>query len=305
MSEGPPRSEVTLVTGITGFIGSRVASRWLERGRPVRGLVRGEASIPDVETVRGDLLDHDSLRRAADGVGVVVHCAVDESEDPIRARRINEGGSRALAEAALAGGCRRFVHISTCGAYALEGLDLVDEETPLWPDERIDELVYGATKAMAERAVADVAAKGLGVVILRPPNVLGAHPRSWFCEALAVRVRNGEVGYAGDGGNTWPYVHIENLVDAIESAVERDVPPGRAYTVVDGHTTWRAFLETYGAWLGRPIPAREAGPIYDAFHGHFATDRVREELGYEPQRSYEDAMEETRRFLEHVGILGS
>lgn len=305
MSAGSAQSELTLVTGVTGFVGSRVAARWLERGRPVRGFVRDEVSIPGMETMRGDLLDHDSLRRATDGVDVVIHCAVDESDEPVRARRVNEGGTRALAETALAAGCRRFVHISTCGAYALEGLELVDEETPLWPEERIDELTYGATKAMAERALAEVAAKGLGVVILRPPNVLGAHQRSSFCEELALRVRKGEVGYAGDGGNTWPYVHVENLVDAIEAAVERDLPPGRTYTVVDGHTTWRAFLEIYGSWLEREIPVREAGPIYDSFRGRFATDRAREELGYEPQRSYEDAMEETRRFLEDQGIIAS
>jgi nucleoside-diphosphate-sugar epimerase len=296
-------AERVLITGVTGFIGSRVATRWLERAGEVRGLVRRAEAIAGVDAVVGDMLDDAALERAVAGVDVVIHCAVDEGDDPDRARRVNEGGTRALARAALAAGCRRFVHVSTCAVYALEGLDLVTEATPLWPEERADEYLYGATKAMAERALAEVAADGLGVVILRPPNVLGAHPRSVFAEELATRVRDGAIGYALDGSNTWPFVHVENFVDAIEAAVDRPVAPGRAYTVVDGHTTWRAFLETYADWFGVEVGQREPRSAYDHFRGRFATDRVRTELGYVPRRSLGDAMDEMRRFLEERGVV--
>ena len=294
-----------LITGVTGFIGSRVAARWVARVGEVRGLVRRAVAIPGVDAVVGDMLDEASLERAVAGADVVVHCAVDEGDDPDRARQVNEGGTRALARAALAAGCRRFVHLSTCGVYALEGLDRVTEATPLWPEERADELLYGVTKAMAERALTGVAADGLGVVILRPPNVLGAHPRSVFAEELATRVRDGAIGYALDGANTWPYVHVENLVDAIEAAVDRPVAAGRAYTVVDGHTTWRAFLAIYADWFAVEVAQREARSVYDHFRGRFATDRVRAELGYAPRRSLADAMDEIRRYLEERGLLPS
>jgi nucleoside-diphosphate-sugar epimerase len=297
------RGERTLVTGATGFVGSRVLERWLDRGREVRALVRDPDALPDIPTVVGDLRDHPSLARAVAGVEVVVHCAVDESDDLEQERAVNEGGTRALAEAALQAGCRRFVHISSCGAYALEGLEVVDEDTPLWPEERADELVYGATKAMAERSLQEVAARGLGVVILRPPNILGAHPRSVFCTELATRLRDGTVGYSGDGQTTFPYVHVDNLVDAIELAVDREVVPGRAYTVVDGHTTWRAFLEDHATWFGVQVQTRARRSLYDDFEGRFTTDRVRGELGYRPRRSYADALTETRRWLVRQGLL--
>jgi nucleoside-diphosphate-sugar epimerase len=293
----------TLVTGATGFVGSRVLARWLDRGRSVRALVRDPGGLPGVDTVVGDLRDHPSLARAVTGVDVVVHCAVDESDDLEQERAVNVGGTRALAEAALEAGCRRFVHISSCGAYALEGVEVVTEDTPLWPEDRADSLVYGATKAMAERSLQEVAARGLGVVILRPPNILGAHPRSVFCAELATRLRDGTVGYSGDGGNTWPYVHVDNLVDAVEHAVDREVPPGRAYTIVDGHTTWRAFLEDHAAWFGVPVPPRARRDLYDDFRGRFRTDRARDELGYQPRRSYSDALTETRRWLVQQGLL--
>jgi nucleoside-diphosphate-sugar epimerase len=300
---GGARGERTLVTGATGFVGSRVVERWLDRGRGVRALVRDPEALPEVASVVGDLRDYPSLARAVAGVEVVVHCAVDESDDLEQERAVNEGGTRALAEAALQAGCRRFVHISSCGAYALEGLEVVDEDTPLWPEERADELVYGVTKAMAERSLQEVAARGLGVVILRPPNILGAHPRSVFCAELATRLRDGTVGYSGDGGTTFPYVHVDNLVDAIELAMDREVVPGRAYTILDGHTTWRAFLEDHATWLGVPVQPRPRRSLHDDFDGRFTTDRAHDELGYRPRRSYEDALTETRLWLIQQGLL--
>lgn len=292
-----------LVTGVTGFVGSRMAARAVGRDWHVRGLVRSATEVPGVQTVVGDMLDHASLEAAARGVDVVVHTAVDESGDVDRALAVNVEGTRVLAEAALDAGCRRFVHISSCGAYALEGVDVVTEDTPLWPDDRIDELVYGVTKALGEQALTQVAAQGLATVILRPPNILGAHPRSIFCEELATRVRDGTIGYSGDGSTTWPYVHVDNLVDAIEAAIARPAAAGRTYTVVDGHTTWRAFLEEYADWSGVTIAPRDRLSLYDDFLGRFSTDRIRSELGYATRRTYEDAMEETRTFLEEQGIV--
>jgi uncharacterized protein YbjT (DUF2867 family) len=63
-----------LVTGATGYIGGRLAGRLVERGIPVRVLVRDERRIHgrrwerDVEVVAGDLFDAASLERALDGV---------------------------------------------------------------------------------------------------------------------------------------------------------------------------------------------------------------------------------------------
>lgn len=297
------KQERVLITGVTGFIGSRVAAHWSSLGAEVRGLVRQPVDIPGVRAVLGDMRDAGSLARAVEGIDVVVHTAADFGSEVGPARHVNEEGTRTLAEAALAAGCRRFVHLSTCGAYALEGVDLVTEETPLWPEARAAELTYGVTKAMGDRALAEVAAAGLGVVILRPPNVLGAHPRSEFVEVLATRVRDGSIGYAFDGANTWPYLHVEDLVDAIEAAVIRPIEPGRAYTLVAGHTTWRAFLEDYAAWFGVEVAEREPRSVYDHFRGRFSSDRARAELGFAPRRNYADAIEETRRYLEMRGIV--
>ena len=69
----------TLVTGATGYIGGRLVPRLLAAGHRVRVLVRGADSIKgrawehDVEVVRGDLLDAETLPPALDGVGVAYY----------------------------------------------------------------------------------------------------------------------------------------------------------------------------------------------------------------------------------------
>jgi uronate dehydrogenase len=72
MSEQTFRPKRVLVTGSTGAIGSVVAQRLLARGHHVRGFARHDS--PDLEDyVVGDLNDQDAVRRAVEGMEVVVH----------------------------------------------------------------------------------------------------------------------------------------------------------------------------------------------------------------------------------------
>ena len=100
-------------------------------------------------------------------------------------------------------------------------------------------------------------------------------------------------------------MHVEDLVDAIEAAADRAIEPGRAFTIVGGHTTWRAVLGDYAAWFGVDAAQREPRSVYDHFRGRFATDRARAELGFAPRRTYADALAETCRYLVRRGVAAA
>src|ERR1700732_3807298 len=98
-----------LVTGASGFLGWHVARVLLERGYPVRALVRQGSRIDalDVEPVAGDLRDAASLERAVSGCGLLFHVAADYrlwARDPGELYRGNVDGTRNLLQAAMQAG---------------------------------------------------------------------------------------------------------------------------------------------------------------------------------------------------------
>ena len=78
-AESPGQSLRILVTGATGYIGGRLAPRLVAAGHRVRVLARNPDKLRDVpwagdvEVVRGDLGDPESLERACRDIDVVYY----------------------------------------------------------------------------------------------------------------------------------------------------------------------------------------------------------------------------------------
>ncbi|MBW3593917.1 MAG: NAD-dependent epimerase/dehydratase family protein, partial [Actinobacteria bacterium] len=170
-----------LLTGATGFIGRRLALL-LARGaeEPVRALVRETSEARHleaigVEPVRGDVLDTDSLRRAAEGSRLVYHLAglvAYERRDVPRLRRLNVE-SVANVVAAVPGDAR-LVHVSSIAAVGpAPRRDRPADETQEFP-AHAHRLPYPASKRAGEKIALAAAAQGLDVVVVNPAFVLGA-----------------------------------------------------------------------------------------------------------------------------------
>ena len=141
---------IALMTGVSGFVGSRTARRLVQEGMHVRGLVRRPVDLPDLERYLGDITDAATVAPAAAGAHIVVHCAaVLRRATREEAMRVNAEGTRIVLEAAFQAGCERIIHLSTVSVHAVEGHDVVDETTPL----RQAGDAYGESKALAEQAV--------------------------------------------------------------------------------------------------------------------------------------------------------
>src|ERR1017187_1757146 len=125
-----------LVTGASGFLGWHVARVLLERGYPVRALVRPGSRVDAlaVECVTGDLRDPASLERAVAGCGLLFHVAADYrlwAKDPGELYRSNVEGTRNLLQAARAAGVERVVYTSTVGCIGIPPGGIGDEQTPV------------------------------------------------------------------------------------------------------------------------------------------------------------------------------
>ena len=173
-------TNLVLLTGGTGFVGSAIARALLESGYRVRALarpssVRNNLAGLDLETSDGDICDQATLDRAMNGVRYVVHAAADYrlwARDAGALARTNVDGTRNVMSAALRAGCERVVHTSSVATIAPHPDGEADETSPL--DEGAAIGAYKRSKIAAERVVeAMVARERLPAVIVNPSTPIG------------------------------------------------------------------------------------------------------------------------------------
>lgn len=98
-----------LVTGSSGYVGTRVVERLEADGHEVRPFSRGAG---------GDITDPASVERAAQGVDAVVHLVAILDGSDAQFEAVNAQGPANAVAAAKAAGVRRFLHMSALGVSA-------------------------------------------------------------------------------------------------------------------------------------------------------------------------------------------
>jgi UDP-glucose 4-epimerase len=175
-----------LVIGGAGYIGSMTARVLNENGLNVvvyDNLSRGhrQAVTPGIRFVRGELADTDLLHRVmvSRNIDAVMQFAafieVGESvANPLKYYDNNVALSIGLLESMRRAGVRHIIFSSTAAVYGAPENVPIPESHPIRPASP-----YGASKAMVERVLADMARAGdIDYVALRYFNAAGAHPRA-------------------------------------------------------------------------------------------------------------------------------
>jgi UDP-glucose 4-epimerase len=305
-----------LVTGGAGYIGSIVSRRLIAQGHDVvvfDSLERGhrEAVAPEAKLIVADLRNVDEVDAAlSSGFDGVLHFAalalVGESvEHPERYYRTNVGGTLNLLDAMRAAGVERLVFSSTCACYGAPDTVPIGEDAPTRPANP-----YGASKLAVDQMIGEhCAAHGLGAISLRYFNVAGAsgeqgedHDPETHLIPNVLRAALGaleRVEVFGtdyetpDGTAIRDYIHVEDLARAHLLALEAarggehrilNLGNGNGFSV-------REVIDAGRRVTGLEIPARDAPrrsgdpPVLVA-----ASQRIRDELGWEPRKPELEAM---------------
>ncbi len=183
-----------LVTGGTGFIGSNIALRLVERGWQVRILERPGASHVLLEDgpflfVEGDVLAPETLPPAMAGVDVVFHAAgvVDYWRQGVeRMMAVNVEGTRHVMEAALQARIERVVHTSSTAAMGIHPNTVVDETFAF--NVKPERFIYGHSKYLAEQIVLEAVKKGLPAIVVNPTTVIGPRDIRKVSSGMVVEV---------------------------------------------------------------------------------------------------------------------
>ena len=237
-------SSKVLITGATGFIGSRLCERLtLTYKFPYRALVRNfsranRIARMNAEMVGGDLSDPIALRRALSGCDAVFHLA--HSEDSTALRETN-----CLIDACCAAQIKRFVHVSSVAVHGpFPAGNASSEETALI--ERSSGDSYCDAKAAVELAVQRAALRRkLPAVIIRPTIVYG--PYSPFVLQVVRSAQHGEVVLIDNGQHVCNAVYVDDVCDAIWSGLQvHDPTYGKAYFITANQAvSWADFNLTF------------------------------------------------------------
>ena len=312
-----------LVTGATGFLGSRVARRLSADGVPVRALVRTNSDRRrldglDLEWAVGDITDPPSLVPAVRGVHAVVHtAAVYEigARDPAHMERVNVGGSAAVFEVAAERGVP-VVHVSSTAALGPTGTEPQGEEhwaagTPVSPYER--------TKRDSHLAARAAVAAGADVRIASPGTIYGPDDPSLVGRLHAWAARRPLV-VGGLPDLAMSLVHVDDAAEALACLAVGGEP--RSEWVLSAQVvTFRQWFEALArvsrrrpprVWVSarvlsalapglavlaplagmRPGTVREGTAMSERGHWAFSGEKARRQLGWRP-RSLDDGLEET------------
>ncbi|NMO54319.1 dTDP-4-dehydrorhamnose reductase [Actinoplanes sp. TBRC 11911] len=233
-----------LVTGAGGMLGRDLQRVLAERG---------ETDVVAATRHDLDITDADAVRRAVEGVDVVLNAAawtdVDGAEEAEReATAINGHAVGALAEAAG----KRLIHVST--DYVFDGT----ATTPIAEDTEPAPLnAYGRGKAVGEQAVLSH-----GGYVVRTAWLYGEHGPNFVRTMLRLGAERDTLDVVEDqqGPPTWSYALAGQLVALARS----DAPSGAYHGTAAGSTTWfglaRAVFEEAG-W----DPARVRPTTSDRF----------------------------------------
>jgi dihydroflavonol-4-reductase len=253
-------ADTVLVTGASGFVGSAVARKLLDRGFAVRALVRPTSprfhlAGLDIAFAEGDLLDAATVRPAMAGVRHVFHVAADYrlwAADRDEIMRNNVTSTRIVMEEALRAGVERVVYTSSVATLAVrrDGSS-VDETFPL--DEAKAIGVYKRSKVAAERLVERmITADKLPAVIVNPSTPIGPRDvKPTPTGRIIVDAARGRIPAFVDTGLN--LVHVDDVADGHLAALDRG-KIGERYILGGQNVPLSGMLAAIATLLGRRPP---------------------------------------------------
>lgn len=252
-----------------GYLGRRVAARWVARGRRVVALTRrnaGALAVLGVEPVVGDVLDPASLRGLPAAATVLYAVGMDRTAGKSM-REVYVEGLRHVLDTLPA--CDRFVYVSSTSVYGQPDGGWVAEESPAEPAEESGKVVLEAERLLRSRQPAAIVLRFAG--LYGPDRLLRKQP-----------LLNGEP-LVGDAEKWLNLVHVDDGADAVLVAEARGVP-GETYNIADDEpVTRRDFYTVLAELLGAPPAKFEQRAEPGAANRRVSAAKAKAALGWRPR----------------------
>jgi len=280
------KDQLVLVTGATGFTGQALCRKLAKAGARIRAIARASSNISvlddiEIEWVRGDVFDENTLSVAAEGVNYIFHVAAafnEEMESEEEYRKVHVYSTQILAK--LVTGkpeFKRFLHVSTVGVHGHIEIDRADENYRFSAGD-----AYQSTKLEAEQWLAQYAAEsGLPYAIVRPAPIYG--PGDMRLLKLFKMANMGFVLMLGKGQGLFHLVYVDDLTNIFLLAATEEKALGEIFIAAsdDGPISIINIGKTIGKHIGKRIRTIRL-PLWPFYLAADFSSAVFPKLGMEP-----------------------
>lgn len=303
-----------LVTGGAGFIGSNFVHYWLKNHPEDKVIcydaltyagnlenLKSAEENPNFTFIKGDITNFEQAKAALEGVDIVVNYAAESHNDravldPGIFVRTNVMGTQIMLEAARQAGVERFHHISTCEVFGDLALD--EERSFKEADGFFPRTPYNAAKAGANHVVmAYYHTFNMPVTISHCSNNYGPYqfPEKLIPLFTTNALENKELPLFKSSGNKREWIHADDHSRAVEFIIEKGTI-GESYNIGTGiEKSVEEITDVILKTLGKPESLKKYVPDRLGHDRRYLLDssKLRNELGWEPLRDFEEAMKET------------
>ena len=317
---GRIKNKTIFITGGAGFIGSTLAGRLVDHNHVILydNLARNSLkdklyrNHPNLQLVKGDVLNYSHLNKTMQGANIVVHCAAIAGIDtviksPVTTMRVNMVGSANVLEAATnLSCCDRVICFSTSEVFGQHAFR--SSETDVAVVGKVGEArwTYAVSKLAEEHlAIAYYQEKRLPTTVVRPFNVYG--PGQVGEGALRIFIQRAlkhePVEIHGDGTQIRAWCYVDDMVDGVLLAMAHPRAAGESFNIGNQKavTTIYGLANTVIRVLGSQSPVVFTRRDYADVELRIpAVQKASVLLGFEAKVDLEEGISRTAEYYRNI-----
>ena len=301
--------ENIFITGGAGYVGAALVPRLLTEGHKVTVLdlmIYGDDVLlahPNLTIVKGDIRDQELLRSALPGHEVVIHLACISNDpsfelNPLLGRSINLDAFSPLVAISKSVGVRRFIYASSSIVYVIKEESNVNEEMSLEPLTD-----YSRFKADCENILFENETSDFVGVTIRPATVCGYSRRQRLDVVVNILTNlayhKREISVFG-GSQLRPNINIEDMVESYIAVIQApdQIIRGQIYNVGYENQSVLALAQTVRSVIGDDVKLVKVATDDNRSY-HISSSKIRDQLGFTPKHSIEDAVRDLLEAFEN------
>jgi len=319
-----------LVTGASGFIGSRLVENLVDKGCDVRVLIhnRDFPGTVKVESMTGDIRDPATLKAAFRDRDILFHLAAalgGSLLDKKEFEDINRIGTENVLKEAMSSGIKKVIHFSSAGVLGAVKKNVITKE-----NYQVNPInIYDQTKLQGETIALKFAAKGMNIMVVRPGWVYGPGDRRTFklIKAIAkkhfILVTKGDIWQTpifiddliqgtilcAEKGRSGEIYHlagkevltVKQIVDHIADTAGVKIP---SFTLPLMSVRAAAFLLEKVFYIFKKEAPLTRGKLAFFIHPKpLSIDKSRCELGFDPKTDFATGITKTFRWYREQGWI--